>query len=131
MVERKINNPLTLFVVGIAIGNLQAVWATYAKSTVNALNAFCWLQAIGLFILYFRKSKHAANYFFYSALLFYPIFYGTKAMGLNPPPIHGTTCLIMAIINALVLVVLWRLRRKYDEYLRAIDQSSIDAAPFV
>jgi hypothetical protein len=128
MVEKKISNPLTLYVVGIGIGNLHAAWATYASGTVNFFYAFAWLQAIGLFSLYFRRSKIAASYYFYSALPFYPLYYGLKAIGMNPPPIHGRTYLIMAIINVLILVTLWRLRRKYNEYLKTIDQSSIGAA---
>ena len=35
MVEKKISNPLTFFVVGIGIGNLHAVWATYTSDTVK------------------------------------------------------------------------------------------------
>jgi hypothetical protein len=127
MLEKKISNPLTLYVVGIGIGNLHTAWATYASGTVNFFNAFAWLQAIGFFFLYFRKSKIAASYFFYSALLFLTLYYGLKAIELNPPPIHGTTYLFMAIINMLILVTLWRLRRKYNEYLKTIDKGSIGA----
>jgi hypothetical protein len=51
MADRKIENPLTLYVVGIAIVNLQAVWETCVRGAVNVLYVFGWLQAIGLFFL--------------------------------------------------------------------------------
>lgn len=78
-------NPLTTTVIIFAIGDAYTAWEAIADGKVDLFTAIAWLQGIVLFILYFKRSKFAVSYLLYSILPFYPIYFGLKAVGLNPP----------------------------------------------
>jgi hypothetical protein len=66
----------------------------------------------------------AGSYLFYSILPFYPLYFGLKAIGLNPPPTTGEVYVITFIIYAVAVALLWKQKRDYDRYLLAIKQPS-------
>jgi len=126
MTDTKISkNPLKGYAVVFGIGTVldaSMLWADYLEGRVDAFHAAALLQAIGLLIFYFKKSKYAVRYLFYSSLPFFPLYFGLKAIGLNPPPATGTTYVIAAAFFAGIFPLYRKLRRDHDQYLATIEQ---------
>src|SRR5437763_9942454 len=114
-------NPLTTAVIVFAIGDAYTVWEGIANGKVGIFTALAWLQGAVLFILYLKKSKYAGSYQFYSILPFFPIYFGLKAAGLNPPPATRQIYIIVFVIYAVAVALLWKQKRDYDRYISAIE----------
>ena len=115
-------NPLTTTVIIIAICDAYAVWRAAIDKEVSTYTVLAWLQGAALFILYFRRSKNAGGYLFYSLLPFYPIYFGSKAAGLNPPPATWQVYAIAFAIYAVTVALLWKQKRDYERYLSATER---------
>ena len=112
-------NPLTTTIIVFAIGDAYSVWDAIAKGSVSVFTAVAWLQGIVLFILYLKKSRFAGSYLFYSVIPLFPIYYGLKWSGLNPPPATSEIYISAFLMYVVAVVVLWKLKRDYDHYVAA------------
>ena len=115
-------NPLTTPIIVFAIGDAYTMMEAFTEGKVQVFTAIAWLQAIVLLLLYLRKSKYAGEYLFYSPLPFFPMYFGLKAVGLNPPPATWEIYVIVFVIYIGAIVVLWKQKREYERYLLAIKQ---------
>jgi hypothetical protein len=115
-------NPLTPTIIIFAIGDAYTVREAIVNGKVDILTALAWLQGLVLFILYFKRSKYAGSYLFYSLLPFFPIYFGLKATGLNPPPATPEIYVIAFIIYASAIALSWKQKREYERYLSATEQ---------
>ncbi len=121
-------NPLTTTVIIFAIGDAYTVWEAIANSEVSVFTALAWLQGAVLFILYLKRSKYAGSYLFYSILPFFPVYFGLKAIGLNPPPATWQIYLIAFVIYVVAVALLWKQKRDYERYLSAVGRQSSSVA---
>ena len=112
-------NPLTTTVIVFVIGDAYTLWEAVGRGSVSVFTAVAWLQGIVLFGLYLRKSKYAGSYLFFSVIPFFPLYFGLKLLGLNPPPATSAIYLIYFLVYVTAIVLLWRQKRDYDHYIRA------------
>ena len=117
-------NPLTTTIIIFAIGDAYTVMEAIVNGKVDVFTPIAWLQGIVLLILYLKKSKFACSYLFYSILPFFPVYFGLKAIGLNPPPATWEIYVIAFVIYAGAITLLWKQKRDYEQYLLAIKQPS-------
>jgi hypothetical protein len=118
--NRKMNkNPLTTTIIVFAIGDAYTVWEAITKGEVSVFTAAVWLQGIVLFVLYLKKSRLAGSYLFYSIIPIFPIYFGLKLMGLNPPPATSEIYIIAFLIYVVAIGLLWKQKRDYDRYIMA------------
>jgi hypothetical protein len=113
-------NPLTTTIIIFSIGDAYTLWEAINKGTVDLFTAIAWLQGILLFILYLKKSKFAGIYLFYSTLPFFPLYFGLKALGLNPPPAGWPVYVVAFVFYMGSIAFIWKQRRDYDQYLLAL-----------
>jgi hypothetical protein len=113
-------NPLTTTVIIFALGDAYTVWEAIVNGEVNVFTAIAWAQGVAFFTLYLKKSIYAGSYLFYSILPFFPVYFGLKAIGLNPPPTTWQVYAIAFVIYAVAMALLWKQKRDYDRYLLAI-----------
>ena len=121
-------NPLTATVILFAIGDAYTVWDAIANGGVSVFTALAWLQGGVLIILYLKRSRYAGGYLFYSILPFFPVYFGLKALGLNPPPATRQVYLIVSIIYVVAVALLWKQKRDYERYLTTAGQPASAAA---
>jgi hypothetical protein len=112
-------NPLTTTIIVFAIGDAYTVWEAITKGAVSVFTAVAWLQGIVLFVLYLKKSRFAGSYLFYSIIPLFPIYFGLKLIGLNPPPATSEIYIIAFLIYVVAVALLWKQRRDYDRYIMA------------
>ncbi len=122
--RKKTRNPLTIVIIGFAIGDAYDLWHAYDTGIVEVFTATAWLLSVALFILYFKKSKHAGSFMFYAFLPIFPIYFGLKAIGLNPPPATTETYVFALGIWMAANVAVWKLKRNYDRYVVAMERPS-------
>jgi hypothetical protein len=102
-----------------AIGDAYTVWEAITKSAVSVFTVVAWLQGIVLFILYLKKSRFAGSYLFYSIIPLFPIYFGLKLIGLNPPAATSEIYIIAFLIYVVAVALLWKQKRDYDRYMAA------------
>ena len=110
------SNPLTTTVMVFLVGDAYTVSEAFASWRINPYVALAWLQLIIFLGLYLAKSRFAGSYLFYSILPFFPVYFGLKALGLNPPPATSTTYVIAFAIYAFAVLMLWQQKRAYERY---------------
>jgi len=116
-------NPLTTTVVVFAIGDAYTVWDAITKGEVSPFEVAVWFQGVVLFVLYLKKSKWAGSYLFYSIIPIFPLYFGMKFIGLNPPPATSEFYIVTSLIYVLAMALLWKRKRDYDQYIEAeLDQ---------
>ena len=121
-------NPLTTTVIIFAIGDAYTMWDAIVNGGVNVFTALAWLQGAVLIILYLKRSRYAGSYLFYSILPFFPVYFGLKALGLNPPPATWQVYLIVFIIYVVAVALLWKQKRDYERYLSTAGDPAATAA---
>src|SRR5687767_10401885 len=94
LIESMNKNPLTTTIIVFAIGDAYTVWEAISNGEVSVFTAAVLLQGIVLLVLYLRKSGIAGSYLFYSVIPIFPIYFGLKFIGLNPPPVTSEIYLI-------------------------------------
>jgi hypothetical protein len=119
-------NPLTITIIVFVIGDAYTVWEAITKGEVSVFTAAVWLQGIVLFVFYLKKSRLAGSYLFYSIIPIFPIYFGLKLMGLNPPPATSEIYIIAFLIYVVAIGLLWKQKRDYDRYIMA---ESVPASP--
>ncbi len=112
-------NPLTTTIIVFAIGDAYTVWEAITKGAVSVFTVVAWLQGIVLFVLYLKKSRLAGSYLFYSIIPIFPIYFGLKLIGLNPPPATSAVYIIGFLIYVVAIGLLWKQKRDYDRYIVA------------
>ncbi len=117
-------NPLTTPIIVLGIGDAFTVMEAATQGKVEVFTAIAWLQGIVFLILYLKKSRFAGSYMFYSTLPFFPIYFGLKAIGLNPPPVSWEVGVIVFVIYVSAILFLWKLKREYDLYLLGIKKAA-------
>ena len=117
-------NPLTTTVIIFALGDAYTVWQAVVNGKVDVFTILAWAQGVMLFTLYLKKSIYAGSYLFYSLLPFFPVYFGLKAMGLNPPPATWQVYTIAFVIYVVAMALAWKQKRDYDRYLCAMKQLS-------
>jgi hypothetical protein len=115
-------NPLTTTVIIFAIGDAYTLWDAIVSREVSVFTALAWLQGAVLIILYLKRSRYAGSYLFYSILPFFPVYFGLKALGLNPPPATSQVYLIAFIVYVVAVALLWKQKRDYERYLSTMGQ---------
>ena len=110
-------NPLTTMVIVFAIGDAYTVWEAITIGAVSMFTVVAWLQGIVLFVLYLKKSRFAGSYLFYSIIPLFPIYFGLKLIGLNPPPATPGVYIIAFLIYVVAIGLLWKQKRDYDRYV--------------
>jgi hypothetical protein len=112
-------NPLTSTIIVFAIGDAYTLLEAITRSSVSLFTIVAWLQGIVLFGLYLGKSKYAGSYLFYSVIPLFPVYFGLKLLGLNPPPPSSASYVVAVLIYVTAVILLWRQKREYDHYIRA------------
>ena len=112
-------NPLTTTIIVFAIGDAYTVWEAVTQGAVSVFTAVAWLQGIVLFVLYLKESRFAGSYLFYSVIPIFPIYFGLKLIGLNPPPAISAVYIIASLIYVVAVALLWKQKRDYDRYMAA------------
>jgi hypothetical protein len=119
LIESMNKNPLTTTIIVFAIGDAYTVWEAISNGAVSVFTAAVLLQGIVLLVLYLRKSGIAGSYLFYSVIPIFPIYFGLKFIGLNPPPVTSEIYLIAFLIYVVAVGLLWKQKRDYDRYMEA------------
>ena len=119
LIENMNKNPLTTTVIVFAIGDAYTAWEAITKGEVSVFTVAVWLQGIVLFVLYLKKSRLAGSYLFYSIIPIFPVYFGLKLMGLNPPPATSEIYIIAFLIYVVAIGLLWKQKRDYDRYIMA------------
>jgi hypothetical protein len=114
------DNPLTTTVIVFLIGDAYTLYEAVTSGRVNPYTALAWLQLVILIVLYVAKSRFAGAYLFYSILPFFPVYFGLKALGLNPPPPRPTTYVVAFAIYVFALFALWKQKKAYDQYYSTV-----------
>ena len=68
---------------------------------------------------YLTKSRFSGSYLFYSIIPIFPIYFGLKLIGLNPPPATSTIFIIGFLLYVVAIGLLWKQKRDYDRYMAA------------
>ena len=110
-------NPLTTTIIVFAIGDGYTVWEAVTKGAVSVFTAMAWLQGLVLFVLYLKRSSFAGSYLFYSVIPLFPIYFGLKLIGLNPPSPTSEIYIVVFLIYVVAVALLWRQKRDYDHYV--------------
>jgi biotin transporter BioY len=120
-------NPLTSTIIVFAIGDAYTLWEAVTRGSVSVFTVMAWLQGIVLFGLYLRKSRYAGSYLFYSVIPLFPVYFGLRLLGLNPPPPSSAGYIIGFLVYVAAVILLWRQKRDYDHYIRleAISPSTV------
>lgn len=119
------DNPLTTTVIVFLIGDAFTVYEAFTSGSVNPYTALAWLQLAILIVLYFAKARFAGTYLFYSILPFFPVYFGLKALGLNPPPASPTTYVVAFALYVFALIILWKQKGAYDRYYSTVVAGSV------
>jgi len=119
LIENMNKNPLTTTIIVFAIGDAYTVWEAISNGEVSVFTAAVLLQGIVLLVLYLKKSAIAGSYLFYSVIPIFPIYFGLKFIGLNPPPVTSQIYLIAFLIYVVAVGLLWKQKRDYDRYMEA------------
>jgi hypothetical protein len=122
--ENMNKNPLTTTIIVIAIMDAYTVWEAISNGEVSVLTGAVLLQGVVLLVLYLKKSRIAGSYLFYSIIPIFPIFFGLKYLGLNPPPVSSEVYLIAFLIYVVAAALLWKQKRDYDRYIEAEYESA-------
>jgi hypothetical protein len=117
-------NPLTPIVIVLVLGDAYTIKELVDGRPFDAFIAMALVQCAVLIYLYLKKSRSAGTFLFLSMLVFFPAYFGLKALGLNPPPTTGAVYSIAFIIYAAAVAACWNLKKKYDRYLLATEQPS-------
>ena len=112
-------NPLTTTIIVFAIGDAYTVWEAITTGAMSIFTVVAWLQGIVLFVLYLKKSTFAGSYLFYSIIPLFPIYFGLKLLGLNPPPATSGVYIIAFLIYVVAIGLLWKQKRDYGRYMAA------------
>lgn len=120
-------NPLTSTIITFAIGDAYTLWEAVTRGSVSVFTVIAWLQGIVLFGLYLRKSRYAGSYLFYSVIPLFPVYFGLKFLGFNPPPPSSAVYIICFLVYVAGVILLWKQKRDYDHYIRveAISPSTV------
>ncbi len=119
LIDSMNKNPLTTTIIVFAIGDAYTVWEAIVNGEVSVFTAAILLQGIVLLVLYLKKSGIARSYLFYSMIPIFPIYFGLKFIGLNPPPVSSEIYLIAFLIYVAAVGLLWKQKRDYDRYIEA------------
>jgi hypothetical protein len=71
------------------------------------------------------KSRFAGSFLFFSIIPIFPVYFGLKALGLDPPPASAVTYGVALVIYAFALVALWWQKRAYDEWYSELTARSV------
>ncbi len=118
-------NPLTTVVILFVLGDAFTIKELFAGRPLDAFIALALIQCVVLLYLYLRKSPFAGSFLFLSSLIFFPAYFGLKAIGLNPPPTTGTVYVIAFVIYAVSITIVWRKKKEYEHYLSATQQPAL------
>jgi hypothetical protein len=122
-------NPLTATVIGLLIGEVYAVyrwWETRSAPDLFALVAV--IHAAVLATLYFRRSPAAGAFLFYSVIPIYPLYLFATYEGWYSPPLPPSLYPILLAMWGMGIWVVWREKRKYDQYIAPAFEASRDPA---
>ena len=114
------DNPLTMTVIVFLICDAYTAWEALSSGSISLITILGWLQFAILIVLYIMKSRFAGTYLFFSIVPFFPVYFGLKALGLNPPPASGTTYIVAFVIFVFALITLWKQKRAYDRYYATV-----------
>lgn len=112
-------NPLSAVCPGLLVLSCLAAIYEVSQGKVHVWDMIATVTVVVLFVLYRRRSRHAATFLFWTTVPSYPVYMGLLSLGvLGQPP----TKLKLAIFTPLwlgLVIYLWRLRSKYATYLEA------------
>ena len=111
-------NPLKTIIFVSLLNTAYTLYQILVLGVFNLLGILVAIASSIFIFLYFKMPRYAGAFLFYSTLPIYPLYFLFGALGLNATPPSVGTYLVLALIDVGLLFLLWRLKNRYEVYLR-------------
>ncbi|MDQ6787311.1 MAG: hypothetical protein M3033_10940 [Acidobacteriota bacterium] len=112
------NNPLKPVVFVSLLNSAYRIYQIMFKDIFSLFGIIALVLSSIFIFLYFKNSKYAGAFLFYSAVPLYPLYFLAGFLGLNATLPSVGLYSVMALIDVACLFIVWKLKNKYELYLQ-------------
>ena len=112
-------NPLSAVCPGLLVLSCLATIYEVSQGKVRVGDMITTVTVVVLFVLYRRRSRHAATFLLWTTVPVYPVYMGLLSLGVVGQPPTRLALVILTPLWLGLVIYLRRLRSKYATYLEA------------